>query len=97
MFVTGPANALSGLMCEYGESDEDSEGEDDTQTYHEESKSSQFCFSLGFDIGNHQMRYCESLVNGGGGRSHLTTATAAGWTWIEFFEAVNQTLHEDFK
>lgn len=36
--VAGPANALSGLMCEYGESDEDSDAEGDKQTYHEESK-----------------------------------------------------------
>ena len=37
MLVLGPAaNALSGLMCEYGESDEDSDAENDKQTQNDD-------------------------------------------------------------
>ena len=37
--LVGPAgNALSGLMCEYGESDEDSDDENDKQTHNEDHK-----------------------------------------------------------
>ena len=33
--MVGPANALSGLMCEYGESDEDSDAENDKHTHND--------------------------------------------------------------
>ena len=36
MLVGPAANALSGLMCEYGESDEDSDDENDKQTHNED-------------------------------------------------------------